>query len=110
MDGILDKFSLKPDNRETSAKRLRRGVMSSVLAKVFSSKLVRGAYPDEKTAVDFQMEGSARERKRLSSMINREAKASPFGKTVLETAAKDGYTLAFATSGISVAGSCCEKK
>lgn len=84
--------------------------MSSVLAKVFSSKLVRGAYPDEKPAVDFQMEGSAQERKRLSSMINRVAKASPFGKTVLETAAKGGYTLAFATSGISVAGSCCEKK
>lgn len=84
--------------------------MSSVLARVFSSKLIRGSYPDEKPEVDFQISGSAQEKRRLVSLVNRVARSSPFGRSVLEKAAKGGYSLSFETRNGTVIGSCCEVK
>ena len=84
--------------------------MSSVLSQVFSSKLFRGSYPDEKPEIDFQMEGSAQEKRRMTSLVNRIARSSPFGRSVLEKAAEGGYTLAFQARNGTIVGSCCEQK
>ncbi len=69
--------------------------MSSILAQAFSSRLFRGTYADEKPAVDLEIKGSEQERKRLTSLVNRVAKSSPFGRSILEAAAADGYSLSF---------------
>lgn len=66
----------------------------SKIAQIFSSPVVRGFYPDEQPEVPFKMEGSKQEKKRLTALINRIAKSSPFGKSVLEKAAEN-YTLCF---------------
>lgn len=69
--------------------------MSSILAQAFSSRLFRGSYADEKPAVDLEIKGSEQEKKRLAALVNRVAKSSPFGRSVLETAAANGYSLSF---------------
>lgn len=67
--------------------------MSSILSHLFSSRVIRGQYSDEKPMVDIALEGSKREKKRLTAMINRIARSSSKGKEALEAAAKGGYTL-----------------
>lgn len=77
----------------------------STLSKAFSGVLLRGVYKDEKPVVDIPMQGSKREQKRLTSLINKIAKNSEFGKSVLEDAAKGGYELSFEFCGVG----CCGK-
>ena len=82
--------------------------MSSVLSQAFSSKLFRGSYPDEKPEVDFKMEGTKQEKRRLTSLVNRISRSSEFGKSVLERAAEAGFTLSFHLREATVVGACCE--
>lgn len=65
----------------------------SVLAKKFAPPKTKVQYPDEKPLVDLAVGGSKQNQARLTSFINTIAKNSPFGKAVLEDAAKAGYTL-----------------
>ena len=68
----------------------------SFLSRAFSSPFLKGDfYPDEKPEVALDLKGSKQEQKRLASLINRIAKSSPLGKSVLEDAAKAGYSLSF---------------
>ena len=82
--------------------------MSSVLSQAFSSKLFRGSYPDEKPEVDFKMEGTKQEKRRLTSLVNRISRSSEFGKSVLERASEAGFTVSFHLSEAKVVGACCE--
>lgn len=68
---------------------------TSFLNKILSSPLIRGFYKDEKPEIDLPVLGSAREQKRLTSLINNIARHSPTGRKILEDAAKDGYSLSF---------------
>lgn len=68
----------------------------SVLAQVFSSKVLRGHYADETPLIAFEYKGSPQEQKRLISMVNKIASFSETGKAVLQKAADSGYSLSFA--------------
>lgn len=67
------------------------------LTSIFSSVPFRGFYPDEPPEVPFRTEGTKQEKKRLAFLINRIARSSKFGRSVLEHAAKEGYSLSFET-------------
>lgn len=69
--------------------------MSSMLARFFSSRMVRGNYRDEEPEVAFKLQGSRQEQKRLAALVNRIARQSPTGKEILKEAADEGYTLCF---------------
>ncbi len=69
--------------------------MSSMLARFFSSRLVRGSYRDEEPEVAFKLQGSRQEQKRMTALVNRIARQSPTGKEILKEAADEGYTLCF---------------
>lgn len=86
---------------------------SSVLKKAYGPKNTSVDYPNEAPLVDIQIQGRKGKRryndeKRLTSFINTIARHSPFGRAVLEDAAKDGYTLIFENQK----GSCgfCDKE
>ena len=69
----------------------------SNLAKVFSSETC-GQYSGEKPEIDIKVKGrkgkkKETDEKRLIGFVNTIARHSPFGRAVLEDAAKDGYTL-----------------
>ena len=83
--------------------------MSSILAKAFSSKLIRGAYEEEKPEIPLEIKGSHQEVKRLTHMVNRIARTSPVGKSILEEAAKAGFSLSFEVQLGSI-GYCSEEK
>lgn len=73
---------------------------SSVLKKAYGPKNTSVNYPNEAPLIDIQIQGRKGKRryndeKRLTSFINTIARHSPFGRAVLEDAAKDGYTLIF---------------
>ncbi len=66
----------------------------------YAPKKTPAHYPDEAPLVDIQIKGRKgkkqnNDEKRLISFINTIARHSPFGRAVLEDAAKDGYTLVF---------------
>ena len=84
--------------------------MSSFLSQVFSSKVFRGSYSDEQPEINFKMEGSKQEKRRLTSLVNRIAHSSEFGRSVLERAADAGFVLSFQLRDATVLGSCCEIK
>ena len=71
------------------------------LTYIFSSVPFRGFYPDEQPEVPFRTEGTKQEKKRLAFLINKIARSSKFGRSVLEHAAKEGYSLSFETMGRS---------
>ena len=86
---------------------------SSVLKKAYGPKNTPVDYPNEAPLVDIQIQGRKGKRryndeKRLTSFINTIARHSPFGRAVLEDAAKDSYTLIFENQK----GSCgfCDKE
>lgn len=64
----------------------------SILARKFAGKQ-KIRYPEEKPLIDMPVAGKKEDQARLTSFINTIAKNSPFGKAVLEDAAKAGYTL-----------------
>lgn len=73
---------------------------SSVLKKAYGPKNTSVSYPNETPLVDIRIQGRRgkkrnNDEKRLISFINTIARHSPFGRAVLEDAAKDGYTLVF---------------
>lgn len=73
---------------------------TSVLRKAYIPEVVSDVYPDEAPLVDIRIKERHRkkrrgEAKRLTSLVNTIARHSPFGRAVLEDAAKDGYTLLF---------------
>lgn len=71
------------------------------LTSIFSSVPFRGFYPDEQPEVPFRTEGTKQEKKRLAFLINKIARSSDFGKSVLERAAKAGYSISFDSLGVS---------
>ncbi len=77
---------------------------SPMLTRIFSSKPVRGFYKDEAPEVPLEMQGSRQEKRRLTALVNRIARSSPFGKELLETAAADGYTVCFELQGMGTGG------
>ncbi len=76
----------------------------SFLSRLFSSRPVAGSYPDEPAEAGIALAGSRQEKRRLSALVNRIARGSDFGRTLLEDAARGGYTLEFA---FSAGGSGC---
>lgn len=78
--------------------------MSSALARIFSSKPVRGFYKDEPPEVPLEIQGNRQEKRRLAALVNRIARSSPFGKELLETAAAEGYVVCFELQGMASGG------
>lgn len=73
---------------------------TSVLKKAYGPKSISANYPDEAPLIDIRLQGRKGKRRqndeqRLTSFVNTIARHSPFGRAVLEDAAKDGYTLIF---------------
>lgn len=68
---------------------------SSILGQIFSSKILRGGYSDERCELDFPMKGSDQEKRRLTYLVNTIARSSEIGKAVLSDAAKAGFELSF---------------
>lgn len=68
---------------------------SSILARAFSSMLVRGIYSGKEAQVGLKLNGSKQEQRRLSHLVNEIAQYSPSGRAILEDAAKQGYELCF---------------
>lgn len=68
---------------------------SSILSQIFSSKVLRGGYSDERCELDFPMKGSDQEKRRLTYLVNTIARSSDIGKNVLADAAKAGFELSF---------------
>lgn len=73
---------------------------NSILNQVFGRKSVPDKfYPDEKPLVDIRIVGRPGKKcgpadvRRLTRLVNTIAESSPFGRAVLEDAAKAGYTL-----------------
>lgn len=75
-----------------------------LLSRLFSSRPVAGSYPDEPAEVNVALAGSPQEKRRLTSLVNRIARSSPFGKELLKTAAEEGYTVRFELQGMSSGG------
>lgn len=67
--------------------------MKSFLIDTFLHGLA-GYYPKQEPAVNVEMHGSGREKRRLTALVNRIAGASPEGRKLLEHAAREGYALA----------------
>lgn len=67
----------------------------SVLAQAFSSKILRGHYPEEKPLINFEYKGTEQEKRRLISMVNKIASHSETGRAVLQKAADAGYSMSF---------------
>lgn len=68
---------------------------SSLLARAFSSMLVRGIYSGKEAQIDLKLKGSKQEQRRMSHLVNEIAQYSPLGRSILENAAKQGYELSF---------------
>lgn len=68
------------------------------LSRLFSSRPVAGSYPDEPAEVGVALTGSRQEKRRLTALVNRIARGSDFGRSLLEDAARGGYMLGFAFS------------
>lgn len=71
---------------------------TTVTAGKFYSPQNNSSYPDEAPEIDIAVKGrrgkkGASDEKRLISFVNTIARNSPFGRAVLEDAAKDGFTL-----------------
>ncbi|MCQ2966302.1 MAG: hypothetical protein MJ250_06160 [Alphaproteobacteria bacterium] len=68
---------------------------SSILGQIFSSKILRGGYSDERCELDFPMKGTDQEKRRLTYLVNTISRSSEIGKAVLSDAAKAGFELSF---------------
>ncbi len=84
-----------------TADNAKKNKSNGFLDRLYSSPLMRGFYKDEKPEIEFTLAGSKSEQKRLTHLINSIAENSPTGRKILETAAKEGYTLCFENLGMS---------